>query len=87
MFTTATTEGGGSRGEEEEGGGGTIVWTATAKAMEDDVGQRAAEALISSMLPPWRWSVRHLGTPTGDAAVGGDTGPSSRNGEGVSSAR
>jgi len=70
-FATVTTEGGGSRGEEEEGGGGTVVRTAATKATEDGVGRGAAGAPPSSASPPWRWSVRHLGAPAGDAAGGG----------------
>ncbi len=69
-FATVTTEGGGSRGE-EEGGGGTVVRTAATKATEDGVGRGAAGAPPSSASPPWRWSVRHLGAPAGDAAGGG----------------
>ena len=86
-FATAMTEGGGLR-EEEEGGGGAIVWTATTKTAEDGVGWGAARAPLSSASPPpWRWSVRHLGTPAEDAVVGGDVGPLSRGGEGASAAR
>ena len=86
-FTTMTMEGGGLRVEEEEGGGGTVVWTATSKETEEGIGRWAAGAPPSSASPPWRWSVHHLGTPAGDAAGGGDAGPSSRDGEGVSAAR
>ncbi len=86
-FATATTEGGGLRGEEKEGGGWTVVWTATTKATEDGAGWGAAGAPPLSALPPWRWSMSHLGTPTGDAAAGGDTGPSSCDGEGVSASQ
>ena len=86
-LATATTKGGASRGEEDEGGKGTIVRTATTKAMEDGVGQWAAGAAPLSALPPWRWSVCHLGTPAGDMAVRGDAGPSSCDGEGASAAQ
>ena len=88
MFATATMEGGGSRGEEEEGGGGTVIRTATTKATEDGVRRGSVGAPPLSVLPPWRWRVRHLGTPAGDAAAGGgDAGPSSRDGEGASTAQ
>ena len=86
-FATATTEGGGSRGEEEEGGGGTVVWTATTKAMEDGISRGAAGATLLFALPPWRWSVRHLGMPVGDVAAGGDAGSLSPGSKGASAAQ
>ena len=70
-FATATMEGGGFWGEEEEGGEGTVVRTATTKATEDGVRRGSVGAPPLSGSPPWRWRVRHLGTPAGDAAAGG----------------
>ena len=86
-FATATTEGGGSRGEEDEGGGWGTVQTATTKTTEDGLGRGAAGAPPSFASPPYRWSVRHLGSPAGDAAARGDSGSLSRNGEGASAAQ
>ena len=77
----------GSRGEEEKGGGGTVVRTTTTKATEDDIGWGAAGAPLLSALPPWRWSVHHLGTSAEDAAAGGELVPSSCNDEGTSAAQ
>ena len=86
-FTTVTMEGGESRREEEKGGGGTVVRTATTKATEEGVSRGAAGAPPLSTSPPWRWGVHHLGALMGDVAAGRDTGPSSCNGEGASTAR